>query len=242
MVGAVVILVVVVGVLVVFVGLPPSGTTSHYQRQYPADETRFVNILLDLHDTNVTISFTDDTSLMYSADVVQYSSGNQHYAYYQEWEDPHYSLDFHVDTVDGSRIQSVDIVLGTGTYYQIYIDGDNVDASVIFDNGANLAGQDFEMNAAPGNLYFELTEDVSFSEDGFKIIGYGNTVDFDFVVDLPAGLNGRLEIDSTMTLGTHTMSGWSSIGANIWGTSSVTEPLLDIDVGWVGTVSFDFSD
>ena len=75
-VGAVVILVAVVGLVVVFVGQPTTQTSFHYERQYPTDETRKVYLEIDTQDANITITFVDDPRLMYSVDIVQYEPGN----------------------------------------------------------------------------------------------------------------------------------------------------------------------
>jgi hypothetical protein len=238
-VGAVVILVAVIGVLVVFVGLPTTQTEFHYERQYPANETKYGYIDLDImRDTNVTITFVDDPTLMYSADVTQYTPGDHHYVYYQEWEN---RLQFAVSASEGAthRIQSIDIVLGTGIYYEIYIAG-TADVSVVYDNGAVLGGQEFIMNAA-GDLYFEFNEDVSFTDAGMTLSTPTQT-NVTLVVDLPDGLNGRFEVGISRTLGSHTFSGWSSLGGDVWGTASVNEPLLDIQCIGFGTVSVNLSD
>lgn len=234
-VGAVVILVAVVGLVVVFMGLPATQTSFHYERQYPADETRKVYLEIDTIDTNITITFVDDPRLMYSVDVVQYEPGDHHNARYQELETV---IDFSIERP--SRAKSIDVVLGTGTYYDIILSGTNFNVSVVYDNGALLEGQECIVSGT-GSLYFELTEDVDFSDMGLEV-SVSTHVDVDLVVDLPTGLNGRLDTRGA-TLGTNTASGWSIIAADTWGTPSITQPLLDILVNLAeGTVSFNLND
>ncbi len=240
-VGVAVILVAVVGVLVVFVGLPASSTQFHYERAYPADETRKVNILLDVRNTNVSVTFVDDPNLMYSVDVVQYSTGDHHHSYYQEWGDPHFSLDYHIDSLTDEGIKEVNVVLGTGTYYVIYIEGANNNASVVFDNGAVLAGQEILMSAAQGDFYFELTEDVSFTDAGL-LVNSATGVNLVLDVDLPTGLNGRLEVQDGISFSPTSMVGWSLVSSglgqpSVYTTSSTVEPLVNIEHNSLGSVN-----
>jgi len=93
----------------------------------------------NLRDTNLTITFTNNLSLMYSIDVDLYEPGM---TYTIEEGELTYSLTG--DLVASGRVQSIAFVLWTGTSYQIYIrNGDNVDAMVTFGNGAMLRSRDF---------------------------------------------------------------------------------------------------
>lgn len=237
LVGAALVLVVVVGVLVVFIGLPAVQTTFHYERNYPVDETKYVYFETNVV-ANISVTFIDDPLLMYSVDVIQNTPGSQHYITHSEHED-HLNV-YLMPMEDAPALQSVNIVLGTGTYYEIIIYGANINVSVVFDNGAVLQGQEFVMSAS-GSLSFELTEDVSFLNNGLEVTVQTH-VDVALVVDLPPGLNGRLETASYSTLGAHTMTGWSLIDTNTWATPSVAQPLLDIFMDTFLRVNFDLSD
>ena len=232
-IGLAMILVVVVGVLVVFVGVPMFQTTFHYERQYPTGDTRHVYFDTDV-DADVTVTFVDDHTLMYSIDIVQSSPGNHHIFrcnFYDEY------ISVLIARTESAPPQTINVVLGTGTYYDIIIGG-NSNASVTFDNGAVIGGQEVSMNV--GGAFFELTEDVSFSDIGMEVSIPADD-DVQIIVDLPEGLNGRLDT-SGATLGTHTASGWSLVATDTWGTVSILDPVIDIEVGTWGTLTFSLSD
>ncbi len=144
----------------------------------------------ELVDTNVTITFVDDADLMYAVDVTQYTPGNHHYAHYQALQD---FLQFAVSVSEGSghRIELIDIRLGNGASYDIYVSG-SVNVSVVYGNGAVLAGHEFIVSGI-GNLHFTFTEDVAFTDSGLDVT---TSLDIDLFVDidLPLGTNGRLLI------------------------------------------------
>ena len=226
------ILVVVVGLIVVFVGLPANQTQYHYERAYPADETRKVSILLDVRNTNVSVTFIDNPELMYSVDVVQYTAGDHHHSYYQEWGAPENSFDYHVDSLTDEGIKEINVVLGTGTYYSIFIEGTNNNASVVFDNGAVLSGQEILMSAVQGDFYFELNEDVSFTGTGL-LVSSVTGVNLVLDIDLPTGLNGLLEVQDGISFSPTSLVGWSLVSSglgqpSVYSTSSDVTPLVTI--------------
>jgi len=235
-VGAVVILVAVVGVLVVFVGLPAIQTQFHYEQAYPAGETTRVMIDLDLRNTEVSVVFVDDPSLMFSVDFIQYSSGAfNHIAQFRYWEHNDYYaffLDPNPDIGDDAVFKEVHVTLGTATNYTIYIHGANCNGSIVFDNGAIIAGQEILMSSLGGNYLFKLTEDVSFSGAGLIV----NTVHTELTLDinLPTGLNGQLEVYYGVSTTFTTMTGWSQVSGGInqpsvFATASSAQPLVDIE-------------
>jgi hypothetical protein len=227
-VGVVVILVAVIGLLVVFVGLPATQTEFHYEQAYPVDGTKPVQINLELRNTNISVTFVDDTTLMYRVDVTQYSAGSHHHAYFREWDAPNNYYVFTLDSLTDEGAKEVTIVLGTATNYTMEIDGNNIDASVVFDNGAVLEGQECVVSGS-GSFHFELTEDVSFSGSAL--------IDLDLNIDLPSGLNGRLEFPSGVTPSFTTLVGWTHVSTYVYATSLTSEPLLDIEHDSQGSIS-----
>ena len=237
-VGAVVRLVTLVGVLVVFVGLPLTQTQFHYERQYPAGETRNVDLRIDFETTptTITIRFVDDPALMYSIDVEQYESGLHHSLIYQDEFDS--SLRVSIQGI-GDQTSAVDITLGTGTYYDIAVDGQHLAISITYNNGAVLSGQDFSTHGINHTLEFVFTEDVNFTTLGLNVrtVLYADVV---LSIDLPNGMNGRLAVPSSTPFLYTSMVGWSlttSIGSPfVYSTSSTTDPLLDFSHENPGTI------
>jgi len=241
--GAAVVLMTVVGVLVVFVGLPAAQTQFHYEAQYPSGETRHVMLLLDDFDTtptDISIRFVDDPTLMYSIVVTQYESGRHHSLQHNELEE---RIIVEVgQTIGGSQTSSVDITLGTGTYYIISIDGDLLNVDITYDNGAVINGQDVVVTSYHnGSLDFVFTEDVNFTSSGINI---RTTYDVDVLLDinLPDGMNGLLTIPMSTSFASSSMVGWGQTSLTEISTSATTEPLLDFSHETSGTIGGFLSD
>ncbi len=235
--GVAVILVAVVGVMVVFVGLPLTQTQFHYEAQYPAGETRYVLLLLDDFDTtptDISIQFVDDPTLMYSIDVSQYEPGLHHVFQHNEREE---RFVVEVDqSIGGSQTSSVDITLGTGTYYAISIDGELLDIVITYDHGAILNGQEVSIEVFNNSTFeFVFNENVNFTSSGLSV-RTGLLVDVLLDIDLPDGMNGVLTFSPSLTFASTLMVGWGQTGLNEISTSSTTEPLLDISHGGFGTI------
>ncbi len=195
-----------------------SATSFHYERKYPAGETKYVKMVVDnLKDTNLTIAFIDDPLLMYSIDVVLYEPGMTYTI--EEAELPY---SFTIDLVATGRIQSITIALGTGASYQIHIpDGDNVDAVVAFGNGAMLEGRYFGYSCS-GTLNFIFGENVNITKGGLDVdIGRpAREPDPLYLdIDFPDGMDGRIDFGPDPVTFTQ-LAGWHHEGFGIYSTAS----------------------
>jgi len=227
-VGAAVIVVAVVGVLVVFVGLPLTQTQFHYERQYPVGETRYVLLYIsdfDTTPTDISINFVDNPDLMYSIDVEQYQPGHHHSTEYNVW-DEHISIDVR-QTNGGSQTSSIDITLGTGTSYVIAIAGSSeLYVSVEYNNGAVLGEHAMlDLSCINSTLDFVFTENVNFTTVGLSVRTQRD-IDVTVDIDLPSGMNGILT-HPMFTSFSGTMVGWGQTSLTEISTSSTSEPLLD---------------
>jgi len=216
--GAVVLVAVVVtAVLLVW---NSAATSFHYEREYPAGETKWVQLALDnLRDTNVTVTFTDDPTLMYSIDVTLYIPG---VTYTFEEEELAYS--WTIDLVATGRVESVDVILGTGTSYSIFIrTGISIDTTITYGNGAMLDNRDF-LYSCNGTLQFNFGENVNFTEGGLRAdIGapaFANRPNpLHLNIDLPDGMDGRIDF-STYPVSFTDLTGWHHEGFGIYATAS----------------------
>ncbi|MGQ4912380.1 MAG: hypothetical protein ACP6KW_09450 [Candidatus Thorarchaeota archaeon] len=233
--GAGLVVVVVTALLVVLVGVPLISTHFRYERGCAPNETRVFYLNLNVIDTNVTVSFVDDPDLLYQIDVEEYSHGASHTPTYEEDET---SMSFYINGLDSARLEQVDVRLGTGTFCDILIWGSNINASVVFGNRAKLDGQTCAF-ISDGRVRFEFSEDVSFSNSSIDVVVNGAD-DATVVVDLPLGMNGRMNVKPSATIVSQSASGWFLVNSTVWATSSTDTPLLYIDIG-SKHVSFDLS-
>lgn len=213
---AVVLIAVVVGaVLLVW---NSSATSFHYERQYPTNETKYVRLALDdLKDTNVTVTFTDDPTLMYSIDVTLYVPGITYTFEYEERSDY-----LAVDLIATGRVESIDVVLGTGSSYEILVrNGVNIDATVAFGNNAVLGAREF-IYTCTGSFHFSFDENVNFTDGGLlATVGIaGLAPDSLYLnIDIPDGMDGRIDFGPDPVTFTQ-LAGWHHEGFGIYATAS----------------------
>lgn len=217
LIAAMLIAVVVGAVLLVW---DASATSFHYEREYPAGETKYVQLALDnLRDTNVTVTFTDDPTLMYSIDVTLYKPGM---TYTIEEEELIYS--WTIDLVGTGRVKSVDVVLGTGTSYSVFVrTGISINTTITYGNGAILDNREF-LYSCNGTLQFNFGENVNFTKGGLRAdIGAPAFVNrpspLSLNIDLPEGMDGRIDFRNDPITFTQ-MAGWHHEGFGIYSTAS----------------------
>ncbi|TFH03181.1 MAG: hypothetical protein E4H14_17045 [Candidatus Thorarchaeota archaeon] len=232
----------VVGVLIVFVGIPAVQTHFHYERAYPAGETRHVWLRVwDFSEhVEVNVTFVDDPNLMYRIDVIQEIAGEQHRLIYQEPAFDPTVVTVKVIATGEERVESINIILGTGTPYDFSFDG-IMNVTMVYDNNAmisprtgdtiNEGDADIYAECYGGTFTFIMTEDVQFNNTGMKVKA-GTGTNLQLAIDLPEGMNGRLEcpwepLTYLVTDGWYLLS--SGFGqSTFYGTISTSEPLLDI--------------
>ena len=240
---AAIVLIVTISMFIIFIGLPLTQTQFHYVRQNPSNETRRVEISLydfDCTTTNVSVSFLDDPTLLYSIDVTQYYPGRYHNVYFYEgapWDST--LLFVGINGIGEEQVASVDITLGTGTSYNLEFDG-HLNVSIAYDNGAWLRGQEVVVRCGGGKFELTFSEDVNFTDSGLDVHTGINTNLF-LDIDLPDGMNGKLSIPYQTDFAYNEMVGWSLTSSgygtpSIYSTSSISQPLLDIVHDSIGLV------
>ncbi len=229
-VGVVVAVVVVTSVLGIIFVIPATSSQFHYEDHLSPSDPDGVRVVLDgLEDTNVTITFVAEPTLWYRMDITQYNSGKSH-----SIEAIRFDTHLYLGTyVTAGRIQDIMLVLGTGAVYAITIAGENVNATVVYDNGARLGSQT-HMFTATGIFRFRLTENVNFTDHGMRIRAEPTNPDFVFLdIDLPDGLNADLKApDATFVL-----NEWPMVVGNHYRTTSTDEPFLDVDIPYSPVVA-----
>ncbi len=135
-VAGAVIAVVIVGVLGVLLFMTPAASASHnIAEQVPDGMNSFILHLGDLEDTNLTIPYVQDDSLLYSFDIELYEPASAGDAYTMDTRYPNFHL-FEALV----RIQSINVTLGTGVPYSLGVWGSDLNAEIAYDNGALVVG------------------------------------------------------------------------------------------------------
>jgi len=224
---AVIITVLIVGSLGVYFFMFPFGASFHYQKSSTADNTVYLVGVRNIRDCEVTVSFANDSSLLYSIDIEMYGfvSSTVFYIY----ED---AISTRINYYDGPsqalwsgdevHVKKMDILLGTGKAYNIEIWGTNLTASVIYSNGA-LIGRDSYVQFRSDNGTMTFSYDGSDVDDetiGEPLNPTRLTADFgvenyavlqlsyvEIDVDLPYFYYG--DADFNMDTLDVTLSGWS---------------------------------
>ncbi|MHA1138578.1 MAG: hypothetical protein ACTSSE_19045 [Candidatus Thorarchaeota archaeon] len=247
LIALVLIVIVVSGVFAVFVVVPAFQTHFHYEKAYPPSETKHVWVAIeDFSEPMVVgVSFVDDPLLMYRIDVIQQAAGLQHRFSYEESSfDPTMIL-VSVTGAGDERVESIDIVLGTGTSYDMTFVGGHMNATVSYDNSAVISPRDgdtierYDISADCDTLTFIMTENVQFDSSGL-LISIPSHTNLHIEVDLPDGMNCLMDVAggsdiSVAAYGLSVLGGPDS--HTIFRTSSIDEPLLEIDVGSWGVIT-----
>jgi hypothetical protein len=113
----------------------------------------------------------------------------------------------------------------------LYISGYNLNTIVKVDNDAKISGSVCRFFGT-GSFSFIMTENVNFTTEGMYIVvgdffspeEWPELVILD--VDLPEGMNGRLSAPNV----TFIQRDWPFSYGDQWGTTSIDEPLLDIEI------------
>jgi hypothetical protein len=219
----------IIGVVGIVNIIDTTPTTYHYEAWLPesnARDTRFT--VVGINDANITVSFDDEPGLWYRIDITHYTSVKHHAV--EDISEPSF-LPLRVHLTSVTPIKRINIVLGVDVAHSIYISGENLNTIVTMDNGAKISGSKCKF-VGTGFFQFFMTENVNFSSEGMDVevgdfflnLGAPELVVID--VDLPSGLNGRLSTHNV----TFIQNEWPIKYGNEWGTSSIDDPLLDIEI------------
>lgn len=226
-------LIAVVIIVVGFVGLANIidniPMTYHYEARLSESNPRDTRITISgIEDANITVSFVDEPGLWYRIDITHYTSGKRHAV--ENVTNPSFlPLRLHVTSV--TRVKNINLVLGTDVVHNVYISGDNLNTLVFVDNGAKISGSKCRFYGT-GIFQFYMSENVNFTTGRMKIeVGdpFLDQTSPELVVldiELPAGLNGHL----TAPNATFLQNDWPINYGDEWGTTSINEPLVDIEV------------
>lgn len=219
------------GVSITYVGpLLTYGVSHHLEERVPDQLDAFAFGLNGLRDTNLTITYRNDSSLLYEVDFTLYEPATFDQAMTIN-QDSERWLFLNAEV----RIQSMTVVLGTGLPYTLGVWGESaLNTTMIFDNGAifdDIDGLGDEINyRATGVLRLALTENVSISHwVDFNLDGTPPTPDFvSLYIDLPDGIEGYLDLGTTPA-SFSTLDGWYFRGPGRYSTTTEFEAFPSVE-------------
>ncbi|MFX1560725.1 MAG: hypothetical protein ACFFBL_09070 [Promethearchaeota archaeon] len=140
----------------------PTRTNFTYQKDCTADYEDYVVGIYNIRDCEVSVSFTNDTTVLYSMNVEMYgpTSGTIFYLHedsYRTLLNYYESSSLNEWSRDEVRAKKLDLVLGTGKAYNIVVWGTNLTTTVTYTNGA-LIGQEsyFQVRSENGSVFVEF--------------------------------------------------------------------------------------
>ncbi len=213
------------GMSITYVGpLLTYGLSHHLEERVPEQLGAFAIGLSGLQDTNLTITYRNDSSLLYELDFTLYEPAT----FTQAMTVDHFSEHWLFLEAE-QRIQSMSLVLGTGIPYTLDVWGDTpLNTTIVFDNGAifnDIGGLGDKISYhATGVLRLAITENVfinhwvSFNLDGGHITPEFVLLD----IDLPEGVEGYLDLGTTPA-SFSTLDGWYFRGSGQYSTTTEFE-------------------
>ncbi|MHA2023748.1 MAG: hypothetical protein ACTSWQ_08825 [Candidatus Thorarchaeota archaeon] len=223
------------GVSITYVGpLLTYGVSHHLEERVTDQLAAFAFGLNGLEDTNLTIMYRNDSSLLYEVDFTLYEPATFDQAMTITRDTVHWLF-----LNAKMRIQSMIVTLGTGLPYTLGVWSDtDLNTTMIFDNGAildEIDGLGDEINyCATGILRLAITENVTVKEWAkFHFQSGSKTPDIVLLaIDLPEGVEGYLELGAT-PVSFSILDGWYFRGAGRYSTISepYALPSVTIEVG-----------
>jgi len=161
----------------------PMGSSFRYQKMSTADNGEYFVGVYNIRDCEVSVSFTNDTSLLYSMAIEMYGISISTVFYLFE-DSSRTLLNYYESSTlamwsrDEVSVKKLDLVLGTGKAYTIAVWGTNLTATVTYSNGA-LIGQEsyFQFFSENGSIYAEFNGD---EVDDSTLGSSSDPVRFDF--------------------------------------------------------------
>jgi hypothetical protein len=206
----------------------PVSSQFYYERQFePSDHEEVRISIRDFEDTNITISFVDDPTLLYRLNITLYSPGSSPRVRTERlYEHIRMTID---DPPD--RIQDITLLLGTSAYYGITVIGQNLNTTITHDNGARLEWQEITY-LATGIFRFKLTEDVNFTDEGLWVQTGSTGPDLVILdLNLPAGLMGFMAAPNVTLIINEWPHHFTDFGYEHYHSApTVTHPFLRLDI------------
>ena len=191
----------------------------HFHHELMDETIDFVWLEIeDLEDTNLTITFSNSTSLCYSIDIVTYE-GIFHYGRFHRQSSAEGST--HVRIVPDVRIREMNITLRDDTRYNLDIAGQNLNSLVIFSNNASLESNLWY--TATGNISIILDETCFSAETSYSVIDVVSDI-ITVYVDLPSGVEGRISCLRYIPRNEISISGWVYNGVGVYSTFGSGDP------------------
>jgi len=219
----VIVAVIVVSSIVVFGVL--SGPL-HFEKYRSLDDDRYLYLTIKgVEDTEIFMSFANDSALVFSMDVLFYDERSDY-----NIVDPESDLMWTFIFEGRGRVKQINVTFGNGVYVHPVIWGNNVSIYSVVNNGALFRGQSFDFTCTQDsysslNLYF--TEDVNFYDQGVWVDASRFTY-INLIIDLPDGMMGDLEIGEG-AYSVYEMEGWAYSAASRISTNvPLVQPYLDI--------------
>lgn len=140
----------------------PTNTNFTYQKSATPDYDDYVVGIYNIRDCQVSVSFTNDTTLLYSMNIKMYEPTSKTIFYL--YEDSYRTLLNYYESSSLTewsrnevRAKKLDLVLGTGKAYNIAVWGTNLTTTVAYTNGA-LIGQEsyFQVRSENGSVFVEF--------------------------------------------------------------------------------------
>jgi hypothetical protein len=223
----IIILVLMVGVSGIYLTIiNPLGTEFVVSLEEVASGSGIALIFNDLKDCDLNIQFVDSKSYTLVEIVTPSPMLQSQVFFLKDRGSDIFPFFFY------SSVNSVNVTIGTRTYYHITYTGTDVTANITYSNGAVLNGQTI-MCGANGTLYFTFTEDVTVLDEGMDVYDGARKPTMVYIyADLPAGLNGRIHAEQISFVEN---VGWNYRGDDVYSTSvsQWTQPLLSFS--WVNT-------
>ncbi|TFG04090.1 hypothetical protein EU538_12845 [Candidatus Thorarchaeota archaeon] len=199
-------------------------TQFRFEAVYPEGDTRKVILaLVTPRDANLTISFENDTSLMYRIDAELYDPGSDSVRFEHDRVNVH-SLHLYCE----GRQQRIAIVLGIAAKYDITIfKGENLNTTVRYGNGAVL-NETWFVAYQTGVLRIAVDEHDGLTTHGSMLIGGGVPESIDgplylmLDIDLPDGYGGRLSTYG-IPISFIERQGWGFYGNGVFATAATVE-------------------
>ncbi len=194
-------------------------TQFHFEQTYPAGDTRKVILAIaEPRDANLTISFVNDTSLLYRVDAELYDAQSGSVRMQYDEVNVH-SLHLYCE----GRQRRIDIVLGTATWYDVTIwRGENLNTTIRFGNGAVLNRTDVDIYQTGivriavdehdglttiDSLYVTVRRPSGFTGSSLVLLD----------IDLPEDYDGKLYTHGAPISFVERV-GWGYLGNDIFGT------------------------
>ena len=142
----------------------------HVEVRYEAGDepNRWCSIrLLNMHDTNVTVSCVDDPLLLFSLDIELYKPGRIGRDFILETSQTKLNLNYYegynlYDPQILYRMKSVRVILGSATNYTFFVNGGNLNSSISLGDGTTVNLLNKFDYLANGTLKLHLGHNITY--------------------------------------------------------------------------------